>query len=272
VVKFLNYAGVIMTFLSVPISATGEAPLVSLTPATTQYREIEERLPFTIRLVHNESDLHKAVQIRQSAYARHMPAVAQGMTRPETADTQDDVVVLLAESKLDGSPLGTVRLQTNTRQPLGLEQAIELPHWLQGKRLAHVSRLGVEQGHTGRLVRLMLFKGLFMYWKLNRIDWGVVAAREPLDRMYQQLLFQDVFPGAGLTPLPHMGNVPHRIMAFDVNTAFERWKQASHPLTQFIFYTYHPDLDVGELKPAQYLHPGVASKQELETSVAIDLG
>jgi hypothetical protein len=261
-----------MTFLSVPISSTGLAPLASLTPALTQYREIEERLPFTVRLVHDEPTLHKAVQIRQSAYARHLPDVARGMETPESMDTQDGVAVLLAESKVDGSPLGTVRLQTNAWQPLALEKAIELPSWLQGKRLAHVSRLGVAQGHTGRLVRLMLFKGLFMYWKLHQIDWAVVAAREPLDRMYQQLLFQDVFPGEGFTPLPHMGNVPHRIMAFNVDTAFERWKQAAHPLTQFIFYTYHPDLDVGELGPAHYLHPNVSLKQELDAPVTTDLG
>lgn len=213
----------------------------------------EERLPFTVKLVRNEEDLRKAVQIRQSAYARHMPAVAEKLKAPETVDTQEGVVVLLAESKVDGSPLGTARIQTNQQQPLALETSIRLPEWLQGKSLAHVSRLGVVQGGMGRLVKLMLFKGLFTYWEQHGIDWAVVAARTPLDRMYQQLLFSDVFPGEGFTPLPHMDNIPHRVMAFEVATAYERWTRANHPLKNFIFHTRHTDLDVRvKSSPARY--------------------
>lgn len=204
----------------------------------------EERLPFTVRLVRNEEDLRKAVQIRQAAYARHMPNVAEKLGAPEAIDLQDGVAVLLAESKVDGTPLGTARIQTNQYRPLALETAIELPAWLQGKRLAHVSRLGVVQGGIGRLVKLMLFKGLFKYWEQNGIDWAVVAARTPLDRMYEQLLFHDVFPGQGFTPLPHMDNIPHRVMAFEVSSAYVRWAGAQHPLMNFIFHTRHPDLDV----------------------------
>ena len=212
----------------------------------------EETLPFTVRLVRNEDDLNKAVYIRHSAYARHMPTVAETLKSPEKADVENGVVVLLAESKLDGSPLGTARIQTNQFRPLGLEQSVEFPDWLKGQSLAHVSRLGIVQGSGGRLVKLMLFKGLFKYWELNGIDWAVVAARPPLDRMYLQLLFGDVFPGQGYTPLAHMNDVPHRVMAFEVGTALERWKKANHPLTNFIFYTDHPDLDVSNMECDAY--------------------
>jgi hypothetical protein len=244
-----------MNLQSVPASAPlmpGEFPV----QAHDGNFMTEERLPFTVRLVRNEADLRKAVQIRQQAYARHMPEVAQGLGAPEAVDTQDGVVILLAESKVDGSPLGTARIQTNQFETLALEKSVVLPEWLLGKSLAHVSRLGIVQGQAGRLVKLMLFKGLFKYWEQNGIDWAVVAARTPLDRMYQQLLFKDVFPGQGFTPLAHMNNVPHRVMAFEVATAYARWRQAGHPLTQFIFFTHHPDLDVGD-EPAEYAYlPG----------------
>jgi hypothetical protein len=204
----------------------------------------EERLPFVVRLVRTEEDMAKAVRVRQLAYARHMPAVAEKLHTPEATDLQQGVAVLLAESKVDGSPLGTARIQTNRHAPLALEEAIELPDWLQGKSLAHVSRLGVVQGGIGRLVKLMLFKGLYQYWLDNHIDWAVVAARTPLDTMYQQLLFQDMFPQQPCVPLAHMGNVPHRVMAFEVATANERWTRAQHPLRNFMVLTRHVDLDV----------------------------
>jgi hypothetical protein len=218
----------------------------------------DERLPFTVRLVHTEEDLKKAVQVRQSAYARHMPAVAEKLGAPEAVDLQDGVAVLLAESKVDGSPLGTARIQTNRSLPLALEQSVQLPAWLQGRTLAHVSRLGVVQGGIGRLVKLMLFKGLFQYWQQNGIDWAVVAARAPLDTMYQQLLFQDIFPEQPYVPLAHMGNVPHRVMAFEVATASDRWARAQHPLRNFMVYTRHPDLDVRDAqRPLSYTGRGV---------------
>ncbi len=221
-------------------------------PGSSDY---EERLPFTVRLVRTEEDLKKAVLVRQSAYARHMPTVAEKLKAPETMDLQDGVVVLLAESKVDGSPLGTARIQTNRSLPLALEQSVQLPPWLQGRTLAHVSRLGVVQGGIGRLVKLMLFKGLFQYWQQNGIDWAVVAARAPLDTMYQQLLFQDIFPEQPYLPLAHMDNIPHRVMAFEVANASERWAQAQHPLRNFMVYARHPDLDVGNDR-RQLTYPG----------------
>ena len=46
----------------------------------------EERLPFTVRLVRDEDDLDKAVQIRHSAYARHLPDFAESLKAPESAE------------------------------------------------------------------------------------------------------------------------------------------------------------------------------------------
>ena len=98
---------------------------------------IEESLPFTVRLVRDEEDLNKAVQIRHSAYARHMPTVAESLRYPERADTEDGVVVLLAESKLDGTPLGTARIQTNQFRALALEESVEFPGWPRGWQKSH---------------------------------------------------------------------------------------------------------------------------------------
>ncbi|MFD2270822.1 hypothetical protein ACFS07_06110 [Undibacterium arcticum] len=79
----------------------------------------EERLPFTVRLVRNEDDLCKAVHIRHSAYARHVPTFAETLKSPETSDAENGVVVLLAESKLDGSP---PRHHAHSDQPLQTAQ------------------------------------------------------------------------------------------------------------------------------------------------------
>ena len=202
----------------------------------------EERLPFTIRVVRNEADLKKAVQIRQSAYARHVPELAEKLKQPEALDIEPGVVVLLAESKVDGAPLGTMRIQTNLYAPLILEQSIDLPDWLKHHTLAEATRLGITQDGAGRLVKTALFKSFYQYCKAIGIEWMVIAGRSPIDRQYERLMFADVYPDLGYVPLRHANNMPHRIMAFEVDAAEEKWRTAHHPLYNFVFQTSHPDL------------------------------
>jgi hypothetical protein len=205
-----------------------------------------ERLPFTIKRVNSDTDLWKAVQVRHAAYARHLPAFAQTLSVPEESDYDSDAVILLAESKLDGSPLGSTRIQTNLSNPLHVEESVELPLWLQTRRLAEVTRLGIEEGRIGRLVKIALIKACFDYCEQNQVDWAVVTGRAPIDRQYQQLLFTDVFASKAHIPLRHVGNLPHRVMAFDIATGEARWTAAQHPLLNFFRHTHHPDIDIAK--------------------------
>jgi hypothetical protein len=205
-----------------------------------------ERLPFTVRRAADSDALLKAVQVRHAAYARHVPEFASTLARPEACDYEDDTVVLLAESRLDGSPLGSVRIQTNFYRPLQVEASVALPDWLQGRRLAEVTRLGVEEGRIGRMVKIALMKAMFEYWELNGIDYALATGRAPIDRQYEQLLFSDVFGDRAMLPLQHVGGMPHRVMAFEVATAEARWRAASHPLLAFFRHTQHPDIDIGQ--------------------------
>jgi len=208
-----------------------------------------ERLPFTIRRVDTEDSLWKAIGIRHAAYARHVPEFARTLAAPEACDYEDDVIVLLAESKLDGTALGTARIQTNAYRPLHLEQSIELPDWLQGRRLAEVTRLGVSDGRIGHVVKVALMKAFFQYWEQSGTEFAIATGRAPIDRQYEQLMFSDVFEPGQMIPLRHVGNMPHRVMAFEIATAEARWTAAKHPLLKFVRQTSHPDIQIGELRP-----------------------
>jgi len=206
---------------------------------------VTERLPFTIRRVQTQADLEKAVRIRHAAYARHVPDFARTLAQPEAADFDADTIVLLAESKLDGTAIGSTRIRTNLHRPLGVEESVVLPDWLQGKRLVEATRLAVDEGRVGRMVKIALVKACFMYCQDNAIDFSVATGRPPVDRQYEQMLFVDVFPEDGLVPLRHVGNIPHRVMAFEIATFQQRWTEARHPMLDFFFNTQHPDIDIG---------------------------
>ncbi|MFM0290504.1 N-acyl amino acid synthase FeeM domain-containing protein [Paraburkholderia megapolitana] len=206
----------------------------------------QERLPFTIRIVADDNGLEKAVQMRRIAYRRHLPDFADKMTI-ENSDREPGTVVLLAESKLDGGPLGTMRIQSNEMAPLALEQSVVLPEWLSGSRLVEATRLGVAAGTIGRMVKIALCKALFLYSEQEQIDWMVITARAPLDREYDAMLFIDVFAKEQFLPMAHVGGLPHRVMAKPVALVQKRWEAVRHPLCPFFFQTYHPDIDLNSV-------------------------
>jgi hypothetical protein len=166
------------------------------------------------------------------------------LREPEPLDRANGVILILAESKLDGSPLGSARIQSNDFQSLAVEQSIELPNWLDGRSIVEVTRLSIAEGRAGRLVKLIMMKAMHQYWLQNDVDFAIATGRAPIDRQYEQLLFTDLFPDQGFIPLRHVGDVPHRVMGFCVETLEQRCLQAHHPLYQLFFQTYHPDIDI----------------------------
>ena len=227
------------------VDVVNDSPVLRHAGAGFDRQMTVERLPFTVSIARSDEQLDKAVTVRHSAYARHVPDFAERLKAPEPCDYEEGSVVLLAESKLDGSPLGTMRIQTNRLRPLAIEQSVELPDWLQGCSLAGASRLGLALGRMGRVVKAMLFKAYFRYCEQIGINWMVIAARAPLDRHYEALLFRDVYPEQGFIPLRHASDIPHRVLAFEVDNAEVRWSTAHHPLFDFVYRTHHPDLDLG---------------------------
>ncbi len=203
-----------------------------------------ERLPFTVRLVRTDEDLERAIALRYEAYARHMPEFAEKLKHAEPDDFEADSIILLAESKVDGSVIGTMRIQNNSYRPLSMEHSISLPKVYKGQSMVEVRRLGVAKGAAGRLVKMVLIKACLLYCEKNNIQWAMVAARAPLDQSYEKLMFIDVMPGQTFTPLPKANNVPHRVMAFQIDGYEDRLVKAQHFLHGFFCGTQHPDIDV----------------------------
>jgi hypothetical protein len=211
---------------------------------TSNSRVYDESLPFSVFLVRDESSLAKALKIRQSAYQRHVPELARQLGHAERYDGVPGVDIMLAISKLDGEPLGTMRIQTNRHEPLALEGSVVLPEWLQGRRLAEATRLGVSRDPVGRMVKTALFKAYYQYCLAAGVEWMVITARASLVRQYQALLFHDVFADERYVPMQHVGNVPHRILAINVPSVEPTWRERKHPLYDYFFRAQHADIEV----------------------------
>jgi hypothetical protein len=201
-----------------------------------------ERLPFVVRFARSEADLASAVAIRRSAYARHLPELAARFVTPEASDLDGSSLVLVALAKLDGLPLGSMRFRTNQHRPLDLEQSVTLPEHLRNRLLVEATRLAVSQAAVGRVVKAMLMKAMFLHCEATGVDSMVVTARHPMDRFYEWLLFEDVFPGTGFAPMAHVGMIPHRVLTCDIVATKRKWFEVGHPWYSLFFGTHHPDI------------------------------
>lgn len=200
--------------------------------------------PFTVRIVRNEEQLLRAIDIRAEAYERHWPNLYAQLRSPEAQDRDPNSLIFLAEMKGDGQPVGTLRVDTNLSSQLQLGPDIRLPQALRGHPVAYVTRLGVKQGSIGSTVKLALFKSLHRYCLAKQLSWMLVGIRPPGDRDYVRLGFSDVFEPERTIPIGSSGGIPVRLMSFEVGSAERRWKEAGNPLYNFMFSQYHPDIEI----------------------------
>lgn len=205
--------------------------------------EVREVLPFRVRLASTAKDLDKVVEVRSSAYTRHLPNQGQTLSRPEVDDEYPEVLLLLAERKLDGHVLGSMRLQPNLRRPLRIESVTALPGSYQGKRLMEFMRLGVENGMSGRMVMAALSKASFEICHAAGFDYIVAVGRRTTSHFYRSMLFDDALDGR-MVPVPHAGNLPHSVYCLPVVEADQRWRTANHGLYSFMARTEHSDIQV----------------------------
>jgi hypothetical protein len=201
-------------------------------------------LSFRVRIVRTEEHLTKAVQIRAASYGRHHPEVAQLLQAPEHADRSAFALVLLAESKADGSALGTMRIETNTRGPLPVEGLLPSDSPYAAQTMAFVTRLAVRAGPDATLVKLALFKALHRYCLACQVDWIIVTARPPMDRQYLRLGFVDIYDADTLLPISWSNNIPMRLMALNTISLEREWLRIGHPLYSLFFNDYTPDIEI----------------------------
>ncbi|MCL4184207.1 MAG: hypothetical protein KJ011_12260 [Burkholderiaceae bacterium] len=229
-------------------------------------------LPVTIRVAASEADLHKVLAARAAAWCK-TPQPGAAPVAPETWDLRPNVTLLLAESRVDGEPLGSLRVLASARGRLMAEDRVALPAALKSTPVAEASRLTVKTGRNATLVRLMLWKAFHRYCLAAQIDTMLIAVREPADRQYEWLGFHDALPGGARFSPEGRGPATHRLLQLGVFEAHQRSLRIGHPLHDFFFVERHPEIDllaaVGERRvapPAAHLpdHAGIAAQlQEL---------
>lgn len=221
-----------------------------------------EQLGFSVKLAASKTDLGDACRVRAEAYGHHLPSMQTTLGAPDALDFHRSAAVLLTRDKTSGEATGTARIQRNAGGKLQLEHSVILPAWLADQPKAEITRLAVMPG-ADALTRLMLMKSAYLYCLATQVRWLVIGARsDALIRIYRRLGFRDVFGADDRVPLAHAGNLPHRVLAFDVTAAERTWLAARHGLYPFMIETYHPDLQL-------FAEPAGLAREELESTAGL---
>lgn len=199
-------------------------------------------LPFWIAKAESSRDLELAAKARKVAYAKHLPQFGEQLGLPDDDDLHVDSAVLLAYSKLDGSCIGTVRVQIARERALRLEESFTLPMALRTGQIAEISRLAIPARSNGLALRLMLIKAAYWYSRANQVDRCFLCVRFPVDRQYRRFDLDDVMHGDEFVPMKHIDMIPHRVLWFDVFNIEARWLLNANPLHSVYFTNSHPDL------------------------------
>ncbi|HEX4916331.1 MAG TPA: hypothetical protein VFV43_00390 [Limnobacter sp.] len=123
-----------------------------------------------------------------------------------------------------------------------LEDSFALPRALATGRVAEISRLAIPARANGIALRLMLIKAAYWYCRSQQVDRCFLCVRHPVDRQYRRFDLDDVLPEEQFIPMQHIGNIPHRILWFDVFGIEARWLLNANPLYANYFELQHPDL------------------------------
>lgn len=204
-----------------------------------------QALPFRLRIAKNREDIERICLQRGGAYSRHQPDLVSRLSlcQPEADDLRDDAVLLMAESLEDGSVLGSLRLTTNINTPLRFEKEFDLPERFQRRALLEAGRMVTQNGPKGRMVVPSLIKVAFEICYRTGIDYLMLIARAPVDRMYKAMQFEDLYHGEKVFTSAQPG-VPVTLFFMDILQVDHRFRTAGCPIYPFMAETHHPDIDI----------------------------
>jgi len=216
-------------------------------PLTWPGNEIRGHLPSTpyrISLVRTPDQLDAVVAVRREAYGSRLQALADQVGRPEDFDFNHEAVILLLEDRINGKPLATTRLNTG-KSLLPIMADMELPGFIADNQIGYVSRMAiVGEAMKKPEIRILMDKAVFQLCWAKQIRNMLIFAVVPRQRIFMSRGFKDIFEDRLPRHPAFLNRVPIRALAMDVVTLERHWREMNHPMYEFIFNTFHPEIEV----------------------------
>ena len=203
-----------------------------------------EQLPFYVVPVSTASTIASIAEQRSTQYRNHYGDFSLSLKNPEPEDFHPDALLIAAISKDNSNILGSFRLEKNILADEKINLIEKHAKLKISGNSAFVSRLVVMKTDEQLRVRNALFKFLHRYCFSNQIENIIVAAKPPLDKIYQRLGFKPALELDQLIPSEWSGNHITRVLYLNTVDVVVDWRINNHGLYGFMANTYHPDLKI----------------------------
>ena len=170
---------------------------------------VAQPLPFSVSIARTLEDMAELVGVRSTSYSRHNAPGAARLSSAEEQDHGNDAILVMARSKLNGSVVGSVRIQTRLLRPLMVESATSLPAEFINGRPIELMRGSVRNGVVGRMVSAALAKASYQVSKTCDFSHIIVTCRDPVHLMYRAYQFDDLLDGV-MIDLPYSPGAKHK--------------------------------------------------------------
>jgi len=199
---------------------------------------------YVVRIVRTPDQLQSAINVRYQAYSEKLQALAASVRQPGPLDFAHGPVVLLAQNRLSGEAIGTLRLNTGPSF-LSMLKDIRLPVNIVKERTAFVSRMAVTGPVQERqVVRNLMQKAVFQLCIAKQLNRILLLAVEPRERLFYRCGFSDVFEDGESRHPEFLDGFPVKALYADTYSMERLWREERHPLYDFLFRTFHPEIEV----------------------------
>jgi hypothetical protein len=210
-------------------------------------REIPGHIPSTnlrVRIVRTAAQLQRVVAVRMEAYSSRLPELAEQVSAPEDLDYSHGAIVLLAEDCNTGRAYGTLRLNTG-RDMLAMMDDIQLPREIVEGEVAYISRMAaVGNAKQKSAVRRLIEKAMFQLCAAKQLRTVLILAVVPRERLFYHWGFSDVFPDEMPRHPQFLNKIAVRALQCETYTIERTWREKKHPLYDYFFRTFHPEIEV----------------------------
>ena len=197
-----------------------------------------------IRIARTEDQIQRAVAVRYQAYAERLSGLASDVAIKEDLDRTLDPVILLAEDTNTSQIVATARLNSGPGIRNLLAQ-IELPVSYNGDRLGYFSRMAaIGPPSVKKVARGLLHKALLQICVAKQIDRMLLLVGNVRSKLYAPWGFSPVFPQDALVRPEIVHGRLVNLYQLETRKAEATVKGLSAPLYDFLFRTYHEEIEV----------------------------
>lgn len=197
-----------------------------------------------IRIARTEEQIQQAVAVRYQAYAERLTGLAGDVAIKEDLDRTVDPVILLAEDAVTSQVIATARLNSGPGVREMLAQ-IDLPSAYASDRLGYFSRMAaIGSPVAKKIARGLLHKALLQICMAKQVDRMLLLVGNVRSKLYLPWGFQPVFPQSKLLHPEIVHGRPVNLFQLETRKAETTALKLGGPLYDFLFRTYHDEIEV----------------------------